>query len=169
LYLLNKGKMKNIKYLILLALLAFTSQGFSQTGYNFNEALSQGKAQNKKIIIEIYIPDNTWVDKMNGVYAEPAIASILGSSFILGKLNATGTETYNYDGKTYTASDLAKYFEAMSYPTHVFLNPDGSVITFLYNGTTTKNVPGYIDAKDFEQVLIYFRDGKTSTDLSTIL
>lgn len=161
--------MKNIKYLVLILFFAFTAQGFSQTVYNFTEGLAQGKSQNKKIIVDIYIPDNTWAEKMNGVYAEPAISSILGSSFVLIKLNAAGTETYNYEGKSYTAADLAKYFEAMSYPTHVFLNPDGSIITFLYNGTTAKNVPGYMDAKDFEQVLMYFKDGKTTTDLSTIL
>lgn len=161
--------MKNIKYLIFLVILGFTSQAFSQTVYNFNDGLAQGKSQNKKIIVEVYIPDNTWVDKMNGVYAEPAISSILASSFIFVKLNASGTETYNYNGKTISASDLAREFETMSYPTHVFLNPDGSVISFLYNGATARNVPGYMDAKDFEQVLIYFKDGKTSTDLSTIL
>lgn len=161
--------MKNIKYLILILFFGFTAQGFSQTAYNLTEGLAQGKSQNKKIIVDIYVPGNTWADKMNDIYAEPAISTILGSSFILVKLNAAGTETYNYGGTTYTAADLAKYFEAMSYPTHVFLNPDGSIITFLYNGTTAKNLPGYMDAKDFEQVLMYFRDGKTTTDLSTIL
>ncbi|HEX2786936.1 MAG TPA: hypothetical protein VHP32_03455 [Ignavibacteria bacterium] len=161
--------MKNIKYLLILFILAFTSQVFSQTVYNFTDGLAQAKSQNKKVIVEIYIPDNTWVDKMNGIYAEPAISSILASSFVFVRLNASGTETYSYGGKNISAADLARQFEAMSYPTHVFLNPDGSVITFLYNGATSRNVPGYMDAGDFEQVLIYFRDGKTSTDLSTIL
>lgn len=161
--------MKKIKYLVVVLFFAFTAQGFSQTVYNLTEGLAQAKSQNKKIIVDIYIPDNTWAEKMNGIYAEPAISSILGSSFVFVKLNAAGTESYSYDGKTYTSADLAKYFEAMSYPTHVFLNPDGSVITFLYNGATARNVPGYMDARDFEQVLMYFRDGKTSTDLSTVL
>ncbi|HRE40477.1 MAG TPA: DUF255 domain-containing protein [Ignavibacteria bacterium] len=161
----------NTKLLILIfALFSFANLSFSQTAYNFNDGLAQGKSQNKKILIEIYVTDNTWVDKMNETYKNPDVMNLMNSNFIFVRLDGNSSDKYNYNGKDMTGSEIAKSFETMSYPTHVFLNPDGTVISFVYNGNKSVSVPGYIDAEDFKNVLEYFRDGKySSTDLSTIL
>lgn len=162
--------MKTKLTILVLFIFAVSGISLSQTIYNFSDGLAQGKSQNKKIIIEIYVDGNTWVDKMNDTYKNQDVTSLMNSNFIFVRLNGNSNDKYNYNGKDMTCSEISKLFETMSYPTHVFLNPDGTVISFMYNGNKSVSVPGYIDAEDFKNVLEYFRDGKySSIDLSTIL
>lgn len=150
-------------------LFAWSSASDAQTVYNFNDGLAAAKSQNKMIIVNIYSESDKWSQKMDEVYQNPDVQSLMGS-FIYVKLNPTGNETYSYNGKEYKAAELAKVLGLTSYPTHAFLTSDGNVIKFKYNGVESSSFPGYVDAADFSSILIYFRDGKYSTtDLSTVL
>lgn len=161
--------MKNIiKYNILIILtLVFTAAVFSQPSKNFKDGLADGKSSNKMILVSIYNPGDSWSKKMESVYSCGKISSLITGNFVFVKLNGTGTEKYNYNGKDYTAGDLAKLLGATGYPTHSFLNPDGSIVKFKYNGGDYNGFPGYLDESDFEKLLNYFLSGKYSnTDLS---
>jgi thioredoxin-related protein len=165
--------MKHSKIIILTLVLgiifAFTD-AFPQKSYSFNEGLKLAKSQNKKLLINICVDSDSWCEKMKSVYGNDKVKSLIKKYFIYVKLNAQGTEKYSYNGKTYTASELAKLFGVTGYPTHVFLNPDGSIIYFLYNGNATGNFSGYLDEDEFVNLLEYIAANKyKDTDLSTVL
>lgn len=147
--------------------LVITAAVFSQPSKNFNDGLADGKSSKKMILVSIYNPGDSWSKKMENVYSCGKISSLITGNFVFVKLNGTGTEKYNYNGKDYTAGDLAKLLGATGYPTHSFLNPDGSIIKFKYNGGDYNGFPGYLDESDFEKLLNYFISGKyKNSDLS---
>lgn len=146
------------------------TDAFSQKSYNFDKGLELAKSQNKKVLINICVDSDSWCEKMKSVYKNNKAKSLIKNYFIYVKLNAQGTEKYNYKGSKYTASELAKLFGVTGYPTHVFLNSDGSIIYFLYDGNTNGNFSGYLDADEFVKLLEYIATNKyKDTDLSTIL
>lgn len=149
---------------------AFAVFSFAQTSYNFNDGLSAAKSANKKILISIYIDGDSWCEKMLSVYSSENIKTYISSNYIFVKLNGQGSEKYNYNGKQYFASDLAKLFGATGYPTHVFLNSDGSILKFKYNGEVSSCYSGYVDASEFEKILKFFAGNQyKDTDLSKVL
>ena len=162
--------MKTKIVLLFAILLAVISSAYSQTSYGFAEGLSKAKAQNKKVLINIYSESDPWTKKMDLIYALDNIKNYVNSNFIYVRLNSGGSEKISYGGKNYTAASLSKFLGATGYPTHVFLNPDGSVIQFKYNGESAGAFPGYLEAGDFEKLLKYFAENKyTNTDLSKVL
>ena len=164
--------MKNIKFSLITAiclLFTFSRIASAQTSYNFEEGLAKAKALNKMVLINIYIESDIWCSKMESVYSNDAVKSLVNSNFIYVKLNGQGNEKYNYNGKQLVASELAKHFGVTGYPTHVFLNPDGSLIKFKYNGEMTSSFPGYVEAADFEKILKYFANNQfKDTDLAKV-
>ena len=162
------SKIKISLNLIILILAFLYSNVNSQT--SFGDGLSKAKSSNKIALINIYMDDDRWSQKMDAVYSNGKIKSIVEGSFVYIKLNANGSEVYNYGGKDYVAKDLAKFFGATGYPTHVFLQPDGSLIQFKNNGANSQNYPGFINEPEFEKLLNYISSGQyKNTDLSKIL
>ncbi len=157
------------KFLVIMAVLMLICHVvYSQT--SFSDGLSKAKSGGKKVIINIYCESDSWSQKMDKVYLNDKISSIVNSTFVYVKLNGNGSEKISYAGKEYTASSLAKQFGATGYPTHVILNPDGSVISFIYNGERMGAFAGYLDASAFENFLKYFAENKyKDTDLVKVL
>lgn len=157
---------------IFLALFIFAglSSVNAQTVYTFKDGLNAAKSQGKIIVINIHTDSDKWCKKMESeVYGNSEVQALMGS-FIYVKLNAAGSESYEYKGKKYSAAELANVLGLTSYPTHAFLTSGGDVIKFKYNGVESSSFPGYVDEGDFKSILIYFRDGKyKDTDLSTVL
>ncbi len=136
----------------------------------FGDGLNKAKSSNKKILVNIYSEGDSWSQKMDNVYSSAGIKDYINSNFIYVKLNAGGSEKINYNGKEYTSAALAKFFGATGYPSHVFLNPDGSVIKYKYHGENLDVFPGFIDAPDFEKLLKYFAENTyLNTDLEKVL
>jgi thioredoxin-related protein len=141
---------------------------YSQT--SFSDGLSKAKSGGKKVIVNIYSESDSWSQKMDKVYLNDKISSYVNSVFVYVKLNGNGSEKISYAGKEYTASSLAKQLGATGFPTHVILNPDGTVITFTYNGERTGAFAGYLDVSSFENFLKYFAENKyKDTDLIKVL
>ena len=162
------GKIRISANLIIVIMALMYSNVFSQT--SFSAGLSKAKSSNKIALINIYVDDDRWSQKMDAVYSNGKIKSLVEGNFVYIKLNANGNEVYNYGGKDYTAKDLAKFFGATGYPTHVFLNPDGSIIQFKNNGQNSQNYPGFINEPEFEKLLNYITSGQyKNTDLSKVL
>ncbi|MDD5363253.1 MAG: DUF255 domain-containing protein [Ignavibacteria bacterium] len=156
------------KSVILVLLLTLVTSVYSQT--NFSDGLSNGKSQNKKILVNIYSESDTWSKKMETVYASDAVKNYISGNFIYVKLNANGSDKISYSGKDWTSSSLSKYLGATGYPTHVILNSDGSVIKFTYNGESMGSFSGYLDTPEFEKLLKYFAENKfKDTDLGKVL
>lgn len=162
------------KYLILLILSTVLLSGmniFSQKKLTFDEALKTAKKENKKVIVDVYTDWCGWCKKMDkDAYSNSDIKEIIEDDFILVKLNAEGSGTNNFKGKSYTDAELASYFQVTGYPTTVFLDSKGKIIEFNYGKYKMNNLPGYYPAKDFKKVLEYIRDDAyKDTDLSTII
>lgn len=163
--------MKKIKIILIAGfLMMFLGNSIAQTTYSFNDGLAQAKANNKKVLISIYIDSDSWCEKMQSVYSNDNIKNYINSNFVFVRLNGQGTEKCNYNGKQYTSSELSKLLGATGYPTHVFLDPDGSIIKYKYNGEVCSNYAGYVDAAEFEKILKYFATNQyKDTDLSKLL
>jgi thioredoxin-related protein len=163
--------MKTIKVLFIIGLIVmFSVNTIAQNTYSFNDGLSKAKSNNKKVLISIYVESDSWCEKMQSVYASENIKNYINTNFIFIKLNVSSSDKYEYNGKQYSAGDLAKLFGATGYPTNVFLNPDGSVIKYKYNGDVCNNYPGYSESGDFEKILKFFATNQyKDTDLSKIL
>jgi thioredoxin-related protein len=163
--------MKNYKSILIASLvLFFLGNCFAQTSYNFNDGLSKAKSSNKKVLISIYVDGNSWCDKMSSVYSSENIKNYINNNFIFVRLNGQGSEKCTYNGKQYTESELSKFFGATGYPTHVFLESDGTVIKYKYNGEMCNNYSGYVESGEFEKILKYFAANQyKDTDLAKIL
>ena len=163
-------KMKNVRILnLLLIVIIFLISGTAFSQSSFSEGLAKGKSDNKPILLEIYSSGDSWSSKMDAVFSNEKIKG-LTSNFIWVKLDATSKESYNYNGKTYSSRELSKYFGATGFPAFAFLNSDGSVITFKYNGQDCNSFSGYLDAGDFEKLLTFFiNQSYRSSDLSKVL
>lgn len=162
--------MKTKKYFIALILFFVTySSSFSQTSYGFNDGLSTAKTSGKKVFIEIYTDADNWSKKMDSeVFTSEKVQSLL-SDFVFVRLNPDSPGKYTFGKKEYSGTELAKQFGATGYPTFVFLNSDGSVIKFKYNGEDVSNISGFVGVDDFQEMLNYFLQNKyNNTDLSTI-
>lgn len=127
---------------------------------SFSTGLEKAKSSDKKILVNIYSESDSWSQKMESVYNSPGIMEYISANFIYIKLNANGSDKISYNGKEYTSSSLAKFFGATGYPSHIFLNPDGSVIKYKYHGESADVFPGYIDAPDFDKLLKYIAENK---------
>ena len=150
-----------------LAVMFFTGNSFAQM--SLSDGLSAAKSSNKKVVLFIGSASDTWTKKMQSeVYSNAAVQTAL-SNFVLVSLDADSKTPVTFDGKSTTVADLAKNFNATGYPSHVFLNPDGSVIKFKYNGEEVMNFAGYVEAAEFQKMLNYFNtDQYKTTDLSKV-
>lgn len=162
--------MKYLKIFPVVILFIFSnSYLYSQNSYSFNEGMAAAKSSGMMIFLDIYSTSDSWSKKMDSeVFPDSKVQSAL-SNFVFIKLNADGQEKYSYNNKSYSTSELSRYFGGTGYPTFVFMNSDGSIISFKYNGESVTNLSGYIDAADFAGMLSYFAQGKyKDTDLSSV-
>lgn len=162
--------MKTLKSLAVTAIIFLGySVSFSQTPLNFNEGLKTAESSGKKIFIDIFSKSDKWSNKMDSeIYTLPEIQSAL-SGFVFVKINADSQDKINYNGKDYTSVELARSLGSTGYPTFLFMNPDGSIIKFKYNGDEENNLCGFLGAQDFKELLEFFsNESYKSSDLSTI-
>ena len=160
------------KFLVFFLFIVLLFFGYSDAfSGSFDEALKLAKEENKILIVDVYTDWCGWCKKMDkDTYSNNGVKKLLYNDFICVKLDAEGSESNKYQGKSYTSSELAVLFNVTAYPTTVFLKPDGSIIEFYYNKSKMTALPGYYGASDFKKILKYFRDEDyLSIDLSTIL
>ena len=161
--------MFKLRFFVLVIVLFQTSGLFAQN--DFEDALKKAASENKRVVVDVYTDWCGWCKKMDAeAYSNSEVKELLKDNFVLVKLNAEGKNKLTYNGKQYTEEELSYYFDVFSFPTTIFLEPDGKLITFSYDNYPMKNVPGYIKTDEFKKLLIYFRDGKyKDVDLSKII
>ncbi len=163
--------MKTIKLsaAVLLILAAFTTTAKSQNSVGFDAGIKEAKSSGKMIILDVYSDNDNWSKKMDAeVLSTERVKSAL-SGMVFIRLNIDQSGKYNYNGKSYSTSDLAKIFGGTGYPSFSFMNPDGSIIKFKYNGDEVINISGFISEDDFVEMIDFFKNGNyKSSDLSTV-
>ena len=141
--------------LIGLGLVAYTQLGSSGKGgsvtwVTFNEGLTKAKAENKKVVLDVYTDWCSWCKKMDAeVYTDPAVAKLLQEKFVAIKLNAEASSSISYDNNSYTNAEFSQALGVTGYPATVFFGTDTKPITLL---------PGYVDAERFATILRYIGD-----------
>ena len=70
------------------------------------------------------------------------------------RLNAESKAKVEFNGRTYTEEDLAKSMGVTSYPSTIFITPEGKTIGYQ---------PGYMDAALFSRLLRYVASGSYQT------
>lgn len=120
------------------------------------QAAERIKTEPRKVFIDVYTDWCGWCKKMGkDTFTDPKVAALINKHFYAVKLDAEGKDPITLNGYTYTFKPEYKSHELavallqgqMSYPTTVYLDEQFNMIT---------PVPGYLDAKNFAQVLSYF-------------
>jgi len=127
--------------------------------YSFEKAYELNKKKPRKMLVDVYTDWCGWCKKMDAeTFSDPVIMEYMQKHFYSVKLNAETKDTITIDGVTFInpgrggrrqthqlASELLR--GNMSYPSYVFLNEKGQLLTV---------VQGYQASKEFESVLHYF-------------
>ena len=120
------------------------------------EAAAKSKIEPRKIVVDVYTDWCGWCKKMDkSTFTDPQVVAYVKKNYYAVKLNAEGKEPISINGKKYNYNAQYRAHEAaiallngqMSYPTTVYLDEKMKIIS---------PVPGYLDVKDFKNILAYF-------------
>jgi thioredoxin-related protein len=138
--------MNIIRITVLLAAaaaLAVSGQELKWAGFNKGRALVVKKK--KPAVIDFYTDWCRWCKVMDTeVYNSKKIKRLLLKNYITIKINPEKSkEKIQYDGKTFSAMELAQALGVRGFPATVFMDRKGEFVTML---------PGYIPPETFLQV-----------------
>lgn len=134
-----------------------------------NEALAAQKEEPKKIFLDAY---TDWCGpcKMldRNTFQNEDVAEYINEHFYAVKFNAEGTESIDYEGFTYTNPNyipnkrgrnsqhqFAEFLKVRAYPTMVFFDEKGEVITPIMGYKTPKQLEIYLKmvaSDDYKEV-----------------
>lgn len=124
----------------------------------WDAGLAAANASKRYILVDVYTDWCGWCKRMDkDVYARDDVSEYLNSHFVSVKLNAESNQPMSYQGEARTARGIASGFRVNSYPTTIFLSAKGEHLT---------NVPGYLPADRFLQLLRYIGDGHMEKGVS---
>lgn len=135
---------------------ASTSEPFAWVG--LQDALDQAPKVDKLIVVDVFTDWCGWCKKLDqDVYSREDIQSYLKENFFAVKLDAEDRKTtIIIAGTVLTPVQIAAAYGVSSYPTTLFLLPDGKLIYGLR---------GYHPPDRFLQALQYFGEGRYMDDL----
>lgn len=124
----------------------------------WDRGLEEARISGRPVLVDVYTDWCGSCRRMKAeVYSRAEIRDYLDDRFVVVTLNAEGSDAARYEGRAFTSRSLAARFGVSGYPTTVFLQPDGDHVV---------NVPGYVDAARFLQVLRYISDGHMDRGVS---
>jgi thioredoxin-related protein len=119
---------------------------------SFDSAKAEAAKTKKKVLVDVYTDWCKWCKKMDSdTYADPKVMKYLNEKFVVSKLNAEGSEKVTYEGKKYAAPEFAQMIGIGGYPTMLFIEPSGKIITLLSS---------YLDAKQMMHVAKFIGESK---------
>ncbi len=132
---------------------------------SLEQAINLNVTHPKKILVDVYTNWCYYCKVMDqNTYSNPKVIAYINSNFYPVKFNAEQKENLHFDGKDYKyiPSGLRGYNEfavallggKLSYPTTVFFDTKTQVIT---------RIPGYLDAKNYEPILVFIGDNHYTT------
>ena len=118
--------------------------------------LKEAHARKRPMLVDVYTDWCGWCRRMErDTYAAGEVRDYLAKSFVTVKLNAEDSKkTARYQGEDVSYRKFADGFRITGYPTTLFLDQDGELITAL---------PGYVGAPKFIYILRFIGDGHYKT------
>ncbi len=114
---------------------------------SFNDGMATARAEHKMVMVDVYTDWCVWCKKLDKeVYPDPRVSSAIASQFVPIKVNAESGSTIEFNGVRMTEEQFARQAGVTGYPTVLFLDDQGKVVTTL---------PGFLPADRFVRVLQY--------------
>lgn len=104
-------------------------------------------APDRRVLLNVYTDWCEFCRKMDSdVYPDSAVRRVVAEHFLTIGLNADSDRIVRFKGQEFTERALARRLGVRSYPTMVFLEPDGNVIL---------QTNGFMPTDDFVRMLTY--------------
>jgi len=128
--------------------------------YTIQEALELNKKKPKKIFIDVYTSWCGWCKVMDkNTFSNPVIAEYMNENYYPVKFNAEGTDTIEYEGKTFINKGMGRRGThefaiailqgRLGYPSIVFMDEDSKLLT---------KQPGYHTPEKLEPLLAFIAE-----------
>jgi thioredoxin-related protein len=117
----------------------------------YDEGVKEATKKKKLMVIDVYTSWCGWCKVMDkSTFTDPDVVKYGTKKYVFIKLNAEGNETIHYKNIPLTEREFAKKILAVSsFPTTVYLDAKEEILSA---------VPGYLEAKKFKQVLVFFAE-----------
>lgn len=145
-----------LTFLILLVSVVFANAQTKINWLSIEEAYAKQKITPKKVLIDVYTGWCGWCKVMDReTFTNAEVINYINQNYYAVKLDAEskkiiklGTSVYKFD-ETNRSNEVAIALlqGKMSYPSIVYLDESFNMI---------QPVPGYMNAKDFHQIITYF-------------
>lgn len=141
-------KALSLLFILMLPLSSFAAEGIKWV--SFNDGIARVKKEKKPAIVDFYADWCHWCKVMDAkTFTDSAVKKILLEQYITIRVDPDREkEKIKYDGKSFSATEFAGALGIQGFPSVVFMDKEGKLITVL---------PGYVDAKTLLPILGYIR------------
>ncbi len=118
---------------------------------DYTQGMKQATQEKKFVFIQFYAAWCPYCRKMDAVtLQDPKVQKSLARWFVPIRVEDKSTRAVIYEGKQIKEEDLFPLYRASSFPSLVFLEPDGTRLTL---------IPGYLGPVEFNQMLEFVGTG----------
>jgi thioredoxin-related protein len=111
------------------------------------QAQTQARDQGKYILLDVYTEWCGFCRRMiRETYADKRVQEALDRYFYPVRIDAESSRQVKFQGENFSMADLALAFGVQSFPTTIFLNPDGEPVALQ---------PGFIEPGRFHKMLSF--------------
>jgi len=120
------------------------------TWQTFDKGVELAKKEKKMLVLDIYTDWCHWCKVMDkDTYGNPEVIKYAQANLVMAKLNAETDKKFKFKEGNYTGQQLSMMFGVEGFPSTIFLNSEGEMIT---------SVSGFIPADRFTLILKYLKD-----------
>ncbi|TVQ70096.1 MAG: DUF255 domain-containing protein [Balneolaceae bacterium] len=114
---------------------------------SLEEAQSQALDKGRYVLLDVYTEWCGFCRRMNReTYADKRVQEAIDQYFYPVRIDAESSHMVAFQGQSYSMQDLALAFGVQSFPTTIFLNPQGEPVALQ---------PGFIEAERFHKMLSF--------------
>ena len=143
------------KLLFILLLCAAPLHAGGPKWRTFDAGLAEAKATHKKVLVDVYTDWCKWCKKLDAdTYSNEKVMAYLEKTYVPVKMNGEGSAKVSYKEVKGTETDLTRAFGVRGFPTIIFIDSNGELIT---------SISTYLDADKFLPVIKFIGDDKYKT------
>ena len=121
-----------------------------------DDALAEARRDKKPILLDVEVAWSAWCGRMQRrTYGDPGVRADIARAFVAMRVDAEeDRKLVRFEGRSLSHRAFADRFKVGTYPTTVFLTPEGTPIT---------RVPGYVAPARFRMLLRFVAEGRYRT------